>query len=122
MATKSTTKKTTTARKTTAKKPATTRKSTAAKSTASKSSVSRTVKRKPTTRRSSSKKAKSDEFKSFHLAHSSSPFLTIAITKQTVYWLIIAAAVLALGLWTIHLQNEVNKIYDQFEAASSLVI
>ncbi len=52
---------------------------------------------------------------SFRLTRSTTPFLTIAITRQTLYWSIIAIAVLGLGLWTIHLQNNINQIYDAIE-------
>jgi len=56
------------------------------------------------------------DVRSFRVARPQAPFLTIAITRQTLYWGIIAGAVLILGLWIIHLQNKVNEIYDVIEA------
>ena len=63
--------------------------------------------------------AKRPQMESFRLARPQSPFLTIAITRQTLYWGIIALAVLVLGLWIVHLQNKVNEIYDQIDANSA---
>lgn len=56
--------------------------------------------------------------KSFRLARPQSPFLTIAITRQTLYWGVIAISVLFLGLWIIHLQNKVNEIYDAIDTTT----
>jgi hypothetical protein len=72
------------------------------------------VKKKTT----ASKARKKSVVKSFRLARPQSPFLTIAITRQTLYWGIIAVAVLFLGLWIIHLQNKVNEIYDAIDATT----
>lgn len=43
-------------------------------------------------------------------------FFKVQVTIQTVYWAIIAALVLALGIWIITLQIQVHKIYDAIEA------
>ena len=74
-----------------------------------------TAKKKPAASKARSKKS---TLQSFRLTRSPSPFLTIAITRQTLYWGIIAVAVLVLGLWIIHLQNKVNEIYDAIEITS----
>ena len=75
------------------------------------------TKKKSTAKKTTASKARSkkSDLKSFKLARSPSPFLTIAITRQTLYWGIIAVAVLVLGLWIIHLQNKVNEIYDAID-------
>jgi hypothetical protein len=67
------------------------------------------------------KAAKTNEMESFKLTRSTTPFLTIAITRQTLYWSIIALAVFILGLWTIHLQNKVNEIYDEIDANQQIL-
>lgn len=91
-----------------------------AKKTTTKKPAKRTTARKSATTKSSAPKlvrlAKRPQMESFKLARPQSPFLTIAITRQTLYWSIIAAAVLGLGMWIIYLQNQVNAIYDQIEA------
>lgn len=83
--------------------------------------------KKATTKKSTVSKShkKATSVQSFRLARPQSPFFTIAITRQTLYWGIIAVAVLILGLWIIHLQNKVNEIYDAIDASamdSSVVI
>lgn len=90
------------------------------RSTAKQSSPRKPGAKKTPARKVAPKKrasAKSQSVKSFHVEHSSTPFLTIAITRQTLYWTILSVAVLALGMWILHLQNEINKIYDAIEVS-----
>lgn len=92
------------------------------KKTTAKKPVKRATPRKTATTKTSGPKvvrmAKRPRVESFKLARPQSPFLTIAITRQTLYWGIIAVAVLILGLWIIHLQNKVNEIYDAIDASN----
>lgn len=75
--------------------------------------------KKTTAKKTAASKArKKAAVKSFRLARSQSPFLTIAITRQTLYWGVIAVSVLFLGLWIIHLQNKVNEIYDAIDTTT----
>jgi len=94
----------------------------ATKKTTAKKPAKRTATRKTAATKSSGPKivrlAKRPQIESFKLARPQSPFLTIAITRQTLYWGIIAIAVLVLGLWIIHLQNKVNEIYDAIDASN----
>lgn len=95
-------KKTTTARKaTTAKKTSTTKKAT-------------TSKRRPTVRRAAAK-PKKPAVRSFRCSAETDPFMTLKITKQTIYWLIIAVAAIAFTLWIMKLQGDINDLYDQIE-------
>ena len=80
-----------------------------------KAAPKKTTAKKKTTASKARKKA---TVQSFRLARPQSPFLTIAITRQTLYWGIIAVAVLFLGLWIIHLQNKVNEIYDAIDTTT----
>lgn len=97
----------------------------ATKSASKQSAAKKTTTKKAAAKRPSARKvaptkrasAKSQMVKSFHVEPSSTPFLTIAITRQTLYWGILSAAVLALGMWIIYLQNEVNKIYDAIDVS-----
>ena len=61
------------------------------------------------------KKANKNDMQSFKISPSDAPFLTFAITRQTLYWTVISVIVLAMGLRIIHLQNTVNQIYDTIE-------
>lgn len=77
------------------------------------------VTKKATAKKPSTKAKKSPEFKSFKLSKSNTPFFTFAITKQTLYWLVICSAVLALGVWVVIIQIRVNNNYDRIEMNSS---
>lgn len=48
-----------------------------------------------------------------------SNFFQFRITIQTVYWAIIGALVLALGIWIINLQMQVHRIYDAIDTSES---
>lgn len=81
--------------------------------------------KKPVTKKSTIKKKPAARVKkiaapqSLRLAKADKPFFTFAITQQTLYWAIICGAVLALGLWTIAIQINVNNIYDRIEMDST---
>ena len=45
----------------------------------------------------------------------SQPFMTFRLTTQTLYWLIFAVTVLALGLWVLKLNIEIVSLYDQID-------
>ena len=66
------------------------------------------------------------EVKSFRRSKPAQPFFTVQPTKQTVYWLILAGIVLALGVWVADLSSQVQELYDQIDATNretdSLVI
>lgn len=46
------------------------------------------------------------------------PFFTFKFTQQTVYWLILSALILALGVWAMYLTVKVQNIYDEIDSAS----
>lgn len=97
-----------TAKKSTVKKAkATTSKSTAVKRAPAKSSASVTKVKKLSHQVPS--------MRSFRLSRQDEPFFTFRITHQTVYWLILAAIVLCLGMWVIDINVKVQKIYDQID-------
>ena len=99
---------------------ATTKKPTT-KSTATKKSIA--LKRAPAKPASTTKvrrvaKNSPSEVRSFRPARTSEPFFTFRITHQTLYWLILAGLVLALGLWVTDINVKVQKIYDQIDATN----
>jgi len=83
--------------------------------------------KKPVTKKASAKKKsvvrtkKVAPLQSFKLSKADRPFFTFALTQQTLYWAIISGAVLALGLWIVTIQVNVNNIYDQIEMNSTLL-
>lgn len=103
---KSTTKKspqsTTTTKKTTTKKPAT-KKASATKST-SKSSTPKKVAAN-----------KSPQMQSLKLAPETEDFMTMKLTMQTAYWVIISLMSLSFVLWILTVQTDINNLYDQIE-------
>lgn len=96
MATKKPAPKKTTTRKTSATKKATTAKSRPA--------AKRTVNpKKPTVR-------------SFRRSAEVEPFMTVKLTRQTVYWLIISVVAVAFAVWVLKLQSDINELYSQIES------
>lgn len=51
-------------------------------------------------------------------AASTENFMTFRLTIQTIYWLLIGGAVVALALWVTSLQLRINRIYDSIEQNS----
>lgn len=90
----------------------------ATKSTPKKTASTKAPARK---KQAAKKSSKSTTLSSFRASGDSTPFLTLAITRQTLYWGILSFVVLVLGLWIIHLQNEINKIYDAIEISQSSI-
>lgn len=45
------------------------------------------------------------------------PFLTFRMTRQTLYWGLLCALVLALGIWVTNINQKVMRIYDQIDAS-----
>ena len=83
-------------------------------------------KKKPATKKSTATKkpsqARHTSKSSASRAQSSntqSQFMQTRVTEQTIYWLIIGAAVIALAVWVLSLQRQLNDIYDQIQIDSS---
>lgn len=55
------------------------------------------------------------QMRSFRPAAVSEPFFTFRLTRETLYWLILSAIVLALGIWVININTKVQGIYDQID-------
>lgn len=70
-------------------------------------------------KRKSTKKAPAH--RSFVPAKETQPFFVFKVTRQTLYWLILAVLVLALGAWVLVLNIRIQNIYDQIDANSNLV-
>lgn len=65
--------------------------------------------------------AKSEEMRSFAPARSTEPFFTFRISHQTLYWLLLAIVVLALGVWVVNINDKVQRIYDQIDQTNSAI-
>jgi hypothetical protein len=61
---------------------------------------------------------KSPEHRTLKKGEETEPFFTFRFTQQTVYWLILCALVLALGVWVMYLTIKVQNIYDDIDAAN----
>jgi|APMI01.1.fsa_nt_gi hypothetical protein len=87
--------------------------------------------KKPTTKKAPAKAAARTSVKrvtkrpfapamrSFAPARPSEPFFTFRITHQTLYWLVLAIVVLALGVWVTDISVKVQRIYDQIDATNA---
>lgn len=45
-------------------------------------------------------------------------FFTFRITRQTLYWLVLGAVVILFTVWILQLQQDIQALYDQIDAAT----
>lgn len=53
--------------------------------------------------------------RSFVLTKDTPPFLAFNITHQTFYWSVLCVLILALGVWVVSLNVQVQSLYDQID-------
>lgn len=94
---------------------ATKKTSTATKKTTPKKRASAAKKGVKTTKSTKSSATQSSSPRSFRLERSQVDFMKPAFTIETIYWILLSMAVLALGIWIATLQMRINAIYDQIE-------
>ncbi|MEO5949807.1 MAG: hypothetical protein ABIP74_05365 [Candidatus Saccharimonas sp.] len=94
-----------------------------AKKTAKRPTVKRAPAKSTSTTRVTTRKATADELemRSFRRARTEA-FFTFRITRQTFYWGIICAAVLALGIWVLSINIQVQSLYDQIDAQNQSIL
>lgn len=68
--------------------------------------------------RKNTRSTKANQERSFHLSKDSQDFMEFKLTRQTIYWLILGAIVLAHGIWTINIHQRVQRIYDEIEQSN----
>ena len=95
-------------------KPSTTKKKAAPKKAAAKTTVKKAPVKKTTTKKS----AKPTEVKSFRLSRESQKFISVRFTRQTVYWTIIAAALLIVGLMSLQAQINILQTLDEISESA----
>ena len=78
--------------------------------------------KKQTSKKSAGKTVKPDQMRSFRRYPNEEPFFVIRISRQTFYWLIISALILALGIWALLLNMKVQTIYDQLHLSLAAMI
>lgn len=81
----------------------------------------KTVATKAVTKKPVTKTAKATRHQHTTLRRSSedTPFFTLQITHQTLYWLILAGVVIALAAWVMHLNGKIQDIYNQIETTNA---
>ena len=91
-----------------------------------KKAAPKTTKRKPatrkpatTTRKKTASRKKVQPMQTLRVSKDSSEFISLRFTRQTLYWAIIAIAVLALGIWVAVLNYQIQSIYDKIDASAS---
>lgn len=62
------------------------------------------------------------QMRSFRPAAVSEPFFTFRLTRETLYWLILSAIVLALGIWVTNINIKVQMIYDQIDQTNRQIL
>jgi len=66
----------------------------------------------------SSKKVTQANMASFHLVKDTPPFLSLRITKQTVYWSVLLVFILITQIWILNVQLDVIQTLDSINAPS----
>jgi len=106
-----------TAKKTPAKKTTSTSKKAPAKKAPAKKTVAvkavtakKVTTKKPVTKKTAAKKAEKD--RSFKLSTNQPAFTSFAITRQTVYWVILVSIIIFFQLWILNLQLEVSELIE----------
>lgn len=92
------------------KEAAKTTKKATTKSTASKS---KSVAAKKPASRPAAKSKKAAPVQSFRLSRETEKFISSRITRQTVYWLILALAILAMGLLVLKAQLDILQTLNE---------
>lgn len=85
------------------------------KSTPTKAAVPRKPARKPASR---TRSVAAPAMRSGKLHRSNRRFMDFDITEQTIYWLIIGIAVVALAGWVLSMQVQLNAIYDEIDSTN----
>lgn len=87
---------------------------------AAKKSVKKTAPKKSSVKKSVPARTAAPKQKAVSFATKSEvKFMQARFSEQTVYWLIIGAAVIALAIWVLALQVKLDDIYDQIDAQSA---
>lgn len=97
----------------TPKKPTT--KKPAAKKPAAKPAPKQAAAKSAKPAKATNNKSASHRLFAVNIVPDSQPFMTFRMTTQTLYWLIFAITVLALGLWVLKLNIEIISLYDQID-------
>lgn len=74
----------------------------------------KTTKRKRTTTTRSTSRSRAQSVRSQRAS-----FMKAEASEQTIYWLIIGVAVIALAIWILSLQTQLNDAYNQIETDAS---
>ncbi|MBP7760686.1 hypothetical protein KA093_02730 [Candidatus Saccharibacteria bacterium] len=92
---------------------------TAKKKSVKKAPVKKTVKKSPV--KSASRPA-TVSHQTFKRSANSTQFMQARFTEQTVYWLIIGAAVIGLAVWVLSIQVRLDDMYDSIDASVNQTI
>lgn len=84
------------------------------KSTTKKPTAKKTTTRKAPVRKTTAV-SKKPAVKSFRRCEETQPFMTMRLTRQTFYWLIIAVLSIAFTVWVLKLQSDINELYSQID-------
>lgn len=82
---------------------------------ASKQSAALSRKKFARTARSRSAAKRATTLASFHIARSPRPFLSLQLTRQTVYWGVLSFVIFTFGIWVIAANQRIMAIYDQVD-------
>lgn len=99
-----------TVKKSTTSKPKTASAATKPKTTAS--AAKKTATKKSTAKKTSAKK---NDYQSFKLNEECDSFMTVRLSKQTIYWVVLGILAIAFAWYTISLTQSINDLYNQID-------
>ncbi|MEI7689843.1 MAG: hypothetical protein WCI79_02670 [Candidatus Saccharibacteria bacterium] len=67
-----------------------------------------------TVKKKSAKKA--PKMQSFKISKSPKSFMSLEITRQTVYWTILVGLIFALSLWVLNIQIDTMRVLDSLNS------
>ena len=81
------------------------------------------TKKNSTTKKTSAARKTTEQagMRSFKLFRGPVYFFAFRVTIQTVYWFLLSALVLALGVWVVYLTVKIQRVYDQVESNATSI-
>jgi hypothetical protein len=73
----------------------------------------------PVKRKTASKKKPA--IKSFRVSPRDEPFMSMSLTRQSLYWVVLGIVVIAFAVWILKLQSDIQDIYDSIDYAEAAI-
>lgn len=85
------------------------------KKSTTRSTAKKPASRKKTVSATAKKRSAKASVQSFRRTPESEAFFVFRLSRQTIYWLVLGAIVVAFTAWIYKLQSDIQAIYDQID-------